>query len=195
MKRRSFIKHSAAAVSGLTLSGCTTGEGPAPSPGAAARATLGDTLEAVGRVVLPAAELGDAGIASVVSGFRSWLEGFEPVAELDHVYIYTDEIPYGPPDPAPRWASQLEALELESKKRFDAPFGDLSEDDRRAMIARQLPRNLSASLPDAAEAEHVAIGLLAYFYQSSEANDLCYGRAIEKRTCRGLDTASEEPRA
>ena len=50
-----------------------------------------------------------------------------PVAELDHYYLWTDEIGYGPADPAPLWTSQLEALELEAEKRHGASFAELDE--------------------------------------------------------------------
>ena len=123
--RRRFLKQSAALVSsmaGMAASECApSGEGCAPSgeappsvSSASSRELERTTLEALGRIVLPKRALGDEGVSSVLDGFATWLSGFEAVAELDHPYLWTDEIAYGPPDPAPLWRSQLEALELEA---------------------------------------------------------------------------------
>ena len=190
--RRRFLKQSAALLSsmaGMAASGCApSGQGSASSPGIER-----STLEALGRVVLPKSALGDEGISSVLDGFLDWLAGFEAVAELDHPYLWTDMIAYGPPNPAPLWTSQLEALELEAKKRHDKRYPDLSAEEQQVILDRQLPKDFGPDLPDAGSASHVAVGILAYFYRTSEANDLGYGAAIERQTCRGLDTGPDEP--
>ena len=115
------------------------------------------------------------------------------VAELDHAYIWTDDILYGPPHPGPLWNAQLEALSLEAEKRHGVAFLDLSRADQESLVRRQIPNDLPPGLPDPARAPHVALGLLAYFYQTSEANDLCYEARIERFTCRGLESSSSEP--
>lgn len=43
------------------------------------------------------------------------------------------------------------------------------------------------------EAGHVAVALLAFFYGTSEATDLCYQAGIGKETCRSLSSAPEKP--
>ncbi len=193
--RRRFLKQSAALVgtmAGMTTSTCApSGEAP---PSVSSLGIERSTLEALGRIVLPKSALGEDGVSSVLDGFLDWLGGFEAVAELDHPYLWTDEIAYGPPDPAPLWIGQLEALELEATKRHDQRYSDLSAEDQRVILDRQLPKNLGPDLPDAGSAAHVAVGILAYFYATSEANDLGYGAAIEKQTCRGLDTGPDRPK-
>jgi hypothetical protein len=193
--RRRFMKRSAALVSGLAVSGCAPAakDTEAPRPEVSGEPLDPALLEAVARIVLPAASLGDEGVAAAVEGFRKWLSGLIPVAELDHAYIWTDDILYGPGDPAPLWNAQLEALSLESEKRHGVPFLDLSRADQESLVRRQLPRELPSGVPDPARAPHVALGLLAYFYQTSEANDLCYDARIERYTCRGLESSSSEP--
>jgi hypothetical protein len=188
--RRSFMKRSAALVSGLAVSSCApTAETPAPT-----RTGLEpSTLRALGRVVLPEKALGETGIERVLDGFRKWVDELEPVAELDHAYIFTDDILYGPPHPAALWNAQLEALELEAEKRHGIAFDELSLEEKEALVKRQLPKDVGERLPDPASAPHVALGLLAYFYQTSEATDLCYERSIEPYTCRGLDSVASEP--
>ena len=195
--RRRFLKQSAALVSsmaGMAASTCApSSEAPSSVSSASSREIERTTLEALGRIVLPKRVLGDEGVSSVLNGFADWLSGFEAVAERDHPYLWTDEITYGPPDPAPHWRSQLEALELEAKKRYGKRYPELSSEAQRAILQRHLPRDVGPDLPDAGAAPHVAIGILAYFYRTSKANDLGYGAAIEKQTCRGLDTGPDEP--
>ncbi len=192
-RRRKFLKSSAGIVSGLTLSSCAPESRVAEVANEAAAVVDSATLEAVGKLVLPKTALGDNGVTRVVSEFKSWLEGFEPVAEQNHPYLWTDEILYGPPNPAPQWSSQLQGLDIEAQKRHGKPFRDLSAADQRYILGNQMPRDQKAELPYAGDAPHVAIGLLSYFYRTSEANDLAYGAAIEKQTCRGLETGPDEP--
>ena len=195
--RRRFLKQSAALVSsmaGMAASECApSGEAPPSVSSASSRELERTTLEALGRIVLPKRALGDEGVSSVLDGFATWLSGFEAVAELDHPYLWTDEIAYCPQDPAPLWRSQLEAPELEAEKRHGKRYPELSSEEQRVILDRYLPRDVGPELPYAGEAPHVAIGILAYFYRTSKANDLGYGATIEKQTCRGLDTGPDEP--
>lgn len=191
--RRSFLKRSAALVSGLAIAECRAPAENGRSASAGSRALDRTVLEPLARLVLPRSSLAETGLKRVVDGFEKWLSELEPVAELDHAYIWTDEILYGPPDPAPLWVSQLEALELEAEKRHGASFTDLSPENQRRVLERQLPAEVPARLPEPARAPHVAIGLLAYFYDTAEANDLCYQATIEKLTCRGVESGTTEP--
>jgi hypothetical protein len=188
--RRVFLKAGAALASAAALPSCAPGVGKEGGPAPAERA---DTLAALASVALPSASLGEEGVRRVVEGFRKWLDELEPVAELDHVYIATDEVPYGPPDPGPMWRAQLEALDLEAEKRHESRFAALAREEQEEILKRQIPAGAGVGLPHPARAPHVALGLLAYFYQTSEANDLCYQRAIEKTTCRGIEAGAVEP--
>jgi hypothetical protein len=187
--RRTFLKQSTIALSGLAVGACS---GREDEPEAV---TIdAGLLRAVGRLVLPT-ELGEGGVERAVSGFESWLLEFEPVAELPHGYG-SPEVRYGPPDPGPRWGAQLEALEIEASKRFGAGYAELDQLGQQALLERQLAAVAAApeELPgQSARAEHVAVGLLVWFYGSSDATDLCYGRRIGAFTCRPLAAAPEEP--
>lgn len=149
-------------------------------------------LETLGRLVLPRGALGDDGVRRVVGDFLAWLDGFEPVTERDHPYE-SSEILYGPPDPAPLWRAQLEALEIEADKRYSAPYAEIGETRQSEILMRQLPDNLPTEMPYAGEATHVAIGLLAWFYTTAEANDLALEARIGMYTCRGLANVSARP--
>jgi len=187
--RRDFLKKSAAAAAALGISGTEAAAGQANTPPT-------ETLRAIGAAVLPTADLGPDGVEEVVTGFEAWTDGFEPVAELPHGYLNRGlaNIRYGPPHPGPRWAAQIEALELEAGKRHRSTFAELSVEDRRALIQGQLGRDELGRLPSPGQARHVALGLMAFFYAGSEATDLCYRASIGRFKCRGLSTLGREPR-
>lgn len=196
--RRSFIVKSATVVSAASLSGVAfpakAGGERTVEQGSKLRLDQ-EMLRAVGQVVLPAAALGEDGVTRVVADFERWLAEYEPVPELNHGYLNRGlaEIRYGPPDPGPRWSAQLEALDIEAQKRFGKAFPELQEENRRSLISRQIRRDPLERLPNATQARHVAVGLLAYFYATPEANDLCHEVAIRRYTCRGLEEGGEKP--
>jgi len=187
--RRRFLKASAGVVSGLALGGCAD---DSRSPAPKAPGLDPDMLEILGRLVLPVSALGVARIRPAIDNFLAWLEGFEPVSERDHPYEAAD-ISYGPPDPAPLWGAQLDALTIEADKRFQTDYKDLDEDRQREILLRQLPENLPADLPYAGAATHVAIGLVAWFYSTPEATDLALQAKVGRYLCRGFEGAAARP--
>ena len=48
-------------------------------------------------------------------------------------------------------------------------------------------------MPGVADANHVSLALLAHFYDSSAATDLCYEAQIGKQTCRPLAASARKP--
>ena len=195
--RRDFLKKSPAAAAALGISGTEAAATQAANQAASqATAPPAETLRAIGAAVLPAGDLGPDGTERVVTDFEAWIEGFEPVAEMPHGYLNRGlaNIRYGPPHPGPRWAAQVEALELEAGKRHSSAFAELSIDERRALIQGQLGRDELGRLPSPGQARHVAVGLMAFFYAGSEATDLCYRASIGRFKCRGLGTLGREPR-
>jgi hypothetical protein len=187
--RRRFLKASAGAISGLALGSCTDEQAVKPS---VADSLDLPTLEALGRIVLPRTALGDTGVTRAIDEFLTWLDGFEPVSERDHSYDSVDVL-YGPPHPAPLWKVQLEALTIEATKRFAAPYTEISETRQREILERQLPGYLPEDMPYAGAATHVAIGLIAWFYATREANDLALQAKIGRQTCRGLESGPDKP--
>ena len=194
--RRTFLKRSAAVVPAIVLgpdAAASLHARPQSEVPPAASTTLdAGLLGAVGAAVLPTAELGTNGVSQAVRGFQGWLDGYEPVAELNHGY-FSAEIRYAPADPGARWKAQLEALDAEARKRHDAGLAELGLPDRRTLLARHIGREGANGLPGPARADHVAVGLLAWFYASSEANDLCYRARIRKQECRGLEGVGRPP--
>ncbi len=199
--RRTFLKQSAATVAAVSLTGCapgTTGEPAAEVDGDALSRPTGaaavhlpdETLRAVAETVLPD-ELGDDGRERAVRAFERWSEALEPVSELSHPYL-VPEIRYSGPDPRPGWAAQLEGLEKECESRRGVSLSELDVPGRRGLLARPLGE-AGPDLGAPQNADHVAVALLAHFFGSAIATDLCYGRAIRKELCRSIEGAEDEP--
>ncbi|MDE2679278.1 MAG: hypothetical protein OXI76_15375 [Gemmatimonadota bacterium] len=150
----------------------------------------GETLGAVAEAVLPA-ELGDDGHERAVAAFERWSDGLEPVVELAHPYL-VPETRYSGPDPRPGWVAQLQGIEKECESRYGKAFGDLDVPARRNLLARPLGQ-AGPGIGSPANADHVALALMAHFFASPIATDLCYGRVIAKQQCRGLEGALREP--
>ena len=141
-------------------------------------------LRALAGAVLPS-ELGAAGLERTVVGFERWLAGYREGVELLHGYG-TGEIRLTGPSPALRWAAQLDAL--------GPSFVTLSLPERQARLRAALEGGRFGELPPIDRAPHLAIGLLAFFYRSPEATDLCYQASIGRESCRPLDASPRPPR-
>lgn len=178
ISRRGFVQGVAAGLPVLVL----------PGAGSGAHRLDELLLRALAEVVLPS-ELGAAGVAQAVAAFQSWLAAYEPVAERSHGYG-TGEIEYLPADPAPGWGAQLTALDVESVRRFSRGFIAIDTAERRTLVERHVRGN---RLPSPIEADHVAVGLLAWWCDTPAAHDLAYRARIAPRTCRSLSAAHAEP--
>jgi hypothetical protein len=148
-------------------------------------------LRDVGDLVLPT-DLGAAGREAAVAAFERWAEEYDPVPELNHGYG-TSEIRYGPPDPVPGWQTQLEALDVEARRRHGTLFTDLGRDQRLVLLRSHVDAVEGADLSSPLRARHVAVAILAHWAGTPEATDLCYGVRISPQTCRGLASSSDEP--
>lgn len=151
-----------------------------------------DTLVALAAAVLPAS-LGGERIDAVVAGFRSWQRGYSPGADRGHGYGHT-RLVEAPQSPAAGYARQLDALEAVARTKGAARFSSLGAADQHAVLDAALKAAQVERLPERPDGRHVAADLLAYFFRSSEANDLCYRAQIGRDTCRGLADSPETPR-
>jgi hypothetical protein len=189
LDRRSFLRNATAALPVVALPACAP-DGTDSATQAAARTLDPTLLRALAEAALPA-ELGAEARERDIADFERWLAAYTPVAERDHGYG-TAELSYTGPDPAPGWRAQLDALELESRQRFGRGFAEIESQLRKRMLRAVLRRERGA-LPNPAEAQHLATGLLAWWFASPQANDLCYRAQIGKETCRPLDRTGDEP--
>ena len=147
-------------------------------------------VRAIGRTILPT-ELGVHGQDRVTEGFRQWLRGFRPDPEMAAGWG-SAEIPHGPPDPAERWSEQLTRLDQVSLQVHGVAFADLRQEARLSILRTEI-REEFLPLRSPADAHHVAVGILSYFYRSPEATNLCYRAEIHSGSCRDLSTAGTKP--
>jgi len=193
LDRRAFLKTAGLAGAAVATGAAGAAAGCAPAA-SGPRAQLDPaSLAALAEVVLPEA-LGTDGRARAVHGFQAWLAGYEPAAERTHGYG-TGELSYTPAHPGPGWAAQIQALDLESQQRFGREFARIEAASRRDIITRQLAHERGDRLPDPADARHVAVGLLAWWAQTPDATNLCYGAKINPYTCRRLAAQQQKPPA
>lgn len=96
----------------------------------------------------------------------------------------TGEIRHTGPSPT-RWSAQLAELETAARKRGGGSFASRSREERTDLVRAALGGAAESGLPQA--------GLLAHFYASSAAHDLCYQARIGKGSSRPLAESSKRP--
>jgi gluconate 2-dehydrogenase subunit 3-like protein len=148
-------------------------------------------LGALADAVLPS-ELGSAGAARASSEFQQWMDGYQPGAEANHGYG-TGKIERLPADPRPAWHAQLAALDAEARRAGGQSFASLPRDRRQALVRTVLAGERGEALPNPLAARHIALALLAHFYDSPAATDLCYNAEIGRQLCRPLAAQQRQP--
>jgi hypothetical protein len=147
-------------------------------------------LHAVAEVVLPD-EIGAAGRDAAVKSFLGWIRDYRADAETDHGYGFTRLRRTGP-SPAANYATQLNALDDEARKRGRS-FVDLPVAERQSVIEAAITAAKIDRLPGRPDGGHIATDLMASYFRSIEANDLCYRAKIGRDTCRGLNGSVDRP--
>ena len=150
-------------------------------------------LDALGAAVLPS-ELGEQGRAAALRRFSAWLVGYVPGAEVNHPYPAAT-VTHLPASPLAAWREQLLALDTAARTKVPGGFAALDLPARQALVAAALEGTKGPDLPLPADAPHVALGLMAHFFQSPQGTDLCYRAAIGKAMCRPLEDLPHAPRA
>jgi len=188
--RRTFLARLGAMIGAIPLVGWRAPRlrGDAASPTGQPNAT---TLAALGDAVLPS-ELGASGTGRAVSDFQRWMDGYRPGAEANHGYG-TGKLEQVAPDPRAQWKSQLAALDAEARRGGGQSFAALSRERRQALVRTALAGERAESLPSPLAAKHVALALLAHFYDSPAATDLCYNAQIGRQQCRPLAAQQKAP--
>jgi hypothetical protein len=134
-------------------------------------------LESLANIVLPAS-LGSGGGKKVADEFVVYVHDYRPGADTEHGYGFTRVVPK-PPSPARRYAEQLNAL--------PAP---LTKD----AVKQALTQSGVKELPRVPDGKSVIADLMAFYFRSSEANDLCYRAEIGRDQCRGLNGSDRTPK-
>jgi hypothetical protein len=134
------------------------------------------TLLEISSIVLPSA-LGKQGTASIVAKFEEYVRDYRPGADTDHGYGFTHVVPK-PESPLATYAKQLAAI---------------TQPVTRASIEASLQQAQVKALPRVPDGKSVISDLMAFYFRSSDANDLCYSAAIGRDQCRGLAGSDKAP--
>lgn len=148
-------------------------------------------VRALGEAVLPS-ELGRARSEIASDAFWRWMDGYREGAELLHPYG-SPRISYSGPSPVANWTTDLAQLDRTARAKHGATFATLSASKRQALVRDALEDFKGERLVNVVSAPHIALGLLAHFFGSSEATDLCYRAQIGRNKCRPLTHNGRKP--
>ena len=147
-------------------------------------------LRDVAETVLPSA-IGRKGQGEAVDNFLSWIRDYKEGIPLSHGYGEPRLVKTGP-SPAPGYAKQIAALQAAAKAR-GGRFGALRLEDRRALLDEALKAADVHNLPGRPDGKHVVADLMAHYFRSSAANDLCYNARIGRNTYRAIRVTTVRP--
>jgi hypothetical protein len=150
-----------------------------------------EVLRALAEAVLPS-ELDADARARVVHSFRAWTDDYKEGAELTHGYG-TSALRFSRASQRVNWAAQLERLGTRHSALGTRPFIELGVEQRRAIVRDELKTERLDRMPAVASAPHVALALLAFYYDLPQAADLCHSAQIGRQTCRPLSQSSRKP--
>jgi hypothetical protein len=137
-----------------------------------------DALRALAAAILPG-ELGRAGTDRIADRFGEWVRGYRAGADTEHGYGFP-RVRSKPDLPVARYLQQLDALGR-------APTA--------AAVAQALEEAKITALPGSPSGAHIAADLLSFYFNSADANDLCYRARIGRDACRGLTGSDRPPQA
>ena len=178
MQRRTFLQWSAAAAGALPFPSLRTWAQTVSFPGPHA-----ETLRNLATLLLPT-ELGRQGTDQIAEKFEQWVRDYRPGADLEHGYGHT-RLDSKPPSPAAAYAAQLDSLR-------DALANSDPAAKRRAIETALAAAKIN-DLPSSPDGRHIVTDLMSFYFQSSDANDLCYRAAIHREGCRGLGGTDVPP--
>ena len=147
-------------------------------------------LRDVAATVLPSA-LGRKGQDAAVDNFLRWIREYKEGVPLSHGYGEPRLVKSGP-SPAPGYVTQLAALQAAAKAK-GRRFGALTLEDRRALLDEAFRAADVRNLPGRPDGKHVVADLMAHYFRSSAANDLCYNARIGRNTYRAIRVTTVRP--
>ena len=148
-------------------------------------------LRDVATTVLPTA-IGAKGQDEAVDNFLRWLRDYREGVPLSHGYGEPRLVRTGP-SPAPGYGTQISALQQAATDR-GGRFGALPLDARRAILDAAFKTASVQNLPQRPDGKHVVADLMAHYFRSSAANDLCYHARIGRHTYRAIRFTTVRPR-
>lgn len=183
MKRRQALKTLATAAAALPLSRVELRADELP-------ADQVRVLRDVAATVLPSA-LGRKGQDDAVDNFLKWIREYKEGVALSHGYGEPRLVKSGP-SPAPGYSKQIAALQQATQGR-GGRFGALPIAARRELIDEAFKAADIRNLPGRPDGRHVVADLMAHYFRSSAANDLCYNARIGRHTYRAIRVTTVRP--
>jgi len=147
-------------------------------------------LRDVATTVLPSA-IGAKGQDEAVDNFLRWLRDYREGVPLSHGYGEPRLVRTGP-SPAPGYGTQITALQQAATER-GGRFGALPIDVRRGLLEAAFTAAGVQNLPQRPDGRHVIADLMAHYFRSSAANDLCYNARIGRHTYRAIRVTTVRP--
>lgn len=148
-------------------------------------------LRDVAVTVLPSG-LGASGRDQAVDSFLSWIRDYKEGVPLSHGYGNPRLVRSGP-SPAGGYAIQIAALQQAARDR-GGRFGSLPLETRRALLDGAFKAANVRSLPGVPDGKDVIADLMAHYFRSSSANDLCYNARIGRNVNRAIRITTLRPR-
>lgn len=147
-------------------------------------------LRDVATTVLPSV-IGAKGHDEAVDNFLRWLQDYREGVPLSHGYGEPRLVRSGP-SPASGYGTQIAALQQAATERAGR-FGALPLEVRRAILDTAFKQAGIQNLPPRPDGKHVITDLMAHYFRSSAANDLCYNARIGRNTYRAIRITTARP--
>jgi hypothetical protein len=183
MKRRQAIKSLIASAAAMPLMRVELRADEIP----AEQVTI---LRDVAATVLPAS-IRSKGQNDAVDNFLRWIRDYQEGVALSHGYGEPRLVKSGP-SPAANYTRQLIALQQAAQSR-GGRFGALPIETRRDLLDAAFKDADVRNLPGRPDGRHVIADLMAHYFRSSEANDLCYNARIGRNTYRAIRVTTLRP--
>jgi hypothetical protein len=147
-------------------------------------------LRDVAATVLPAT-IGNKGQNDAVDNFLRWIREYKQGVALSHGYGEPRLVKSGP-SPAAGYTRQLIELQQAAQSR-GGRFGTLPIETRRELLDAAFKAAEVRNLPGRPDGKHVIADLMAHYFRSSDANDLCYNARIGRNTYRAIRVTTVRP--
>ena len=147
-------------------------------------------LRDVAATVLPSS-IGATGHKDAIDNFLRWIREYKEGAALSHGYGEPRLVKSGP-SPAPGYSKQIIALQQAAQTR-GGRFGALPIEVRRELLDAAFKAADVRNLPGRPDGKHVVADLMAHYFRSSGANDLCYNARIGRNTYRAIRVTTVRP--
>jgi hypothetical protein len=147
-------------------------------------------LRDIAATVLPSA-IGRKGQDEAVDQFLRWIREYKEGVALSHGYGEPRLVKSGP-SPTPGYSKQLSELQQAAQGR-GGRFGTLPLAIRRELIDAAFTAADVRNLPTRPDGKHVIADLMAHYFRSSAANDLCYNARIGRNTYRAIRVTTVRP--